>query len=76
MLMLTGWVSGLLDLGFRVDGFWTAFWGALVVSLVSLMLSIFVREQERAHRAPRLRWGSHASATPSSSRVRCRRPAS
>jgi putative membrane protein len=46
MLMLTGWVSGLLDLGFRVDGFWTAFWGALVVSLVSLMLSIFVREQE------------------------------
>jgi putative membrane protein len=53
VLMLTGWVSGLLDLGFRVDGFWPAFWGALVVSLVSLMLSIFVRKEERLT----VRWG-------------------
>ena len=27
MLMLTGWVSGLLNLGFYVDGFWDAFVG-------------------------------------------------
>ena len=47
MLLLTSSVSGVLDLGFHVDGFWTAFWGALVVSLVSLMLSIFVKEHER-----------------------------
>jgi putative membrane protein len=44
MLRLTSWVSGLLDLGFHVEGFWAAFLGALVVSVVSLMLSIFVEE--------------------------------
>jgi putative membrane protein len=41
MLRLTGWVSGLLDLGFYVDGFWPAFLGGLVVSIVSLLLSMF-----------------------------------
>ncbi len=41
MLLLTSWVSGLLDLGFYVDGFWSAFLGGLVVSIVSLLLSLF-----------------------------------
>ena len=41
MLLLTGWVSGLLDLGFYVDDFWSAFLGGLVVSIVSFLLSIF-----------------------------------
>jgi putative membrane protein len=41
MLRLTGWVSGLLGLGFYVDGFWPALVGGLIVSIVSLMLSIF-----------------------------------
>ena len=41
MLRLTSWVSGLLDLGFHVDGFWPAFFGGLVVSVVSLLLSLF-----------------------------------
>lgn len=42
MLLLTGWVSGLLDLGFYVGGFWDAFFGGLVVSIVSLLLSMFM----------------------------------
>ena len=29
--------------GFHVDGFWTAFWGAIVISLVSWILSAFFR---------------------------------
>ena len=41
MLLLTGWVSGLLAPGFHVDGFWDAFLGGLIVSIVSLLLSIF-----------------------------------
>jgi putative membrane protein len=45
MLMLTSWVSGMLDLGFHVTGFWPAFLGGLVISLVSLMLSLFVGAQ-------------------------------
>ena len=42
MLRLTGWVSGLLDLGFYVEGFWDAFWGGLIVSIVSFLLSMFM----------------------------------
>lgn len=41
MLLLTGWVSGLLDLGFHVSGFWAAFRGGLVVTIISLLLSVF-----------------------------------
>lgn len=43
MLWLTSTLSESLGLGFRVDGFWAAFWGALVVSLVSFALSMFVK---------------------------------
>ena len=33
--------------GFYVDGFWAAFLGALIVSIVSLILSAFVREPKK-----------------------------
>jgi putative membrane protein len=42
LLWLTSTISNSLGLGFTVSGFWAAFLGALVVSLVSLLLSIFV----------------------------------
>lgn len=35
MLWLASWTAGKLDLGFHVAGFWPAFWGAIVVSIVS-----------------------------------------
>jgi putative membrane protein len=41
MLLLTGWVSGIFNLGFYVEGFWDAFFGGLIVSIVSLLLSMF-----------------------------------
>ena len=47
MLMLTGWISDRLNLGLHVAGFWSAFWGGLVVSIVSLTLSIFVNSRRR-----------------------------
>lgn len=43
MLWLTSQLSQALGLGFRVDGFGAAFLGALVVSIVSLVLSMMVR---------------------------------
>jgi putative membrane protein len=43
MLWLTSTLAGALGLGFRVAGFWPAFWGALVVSIVSTLLSMSVR---------------------------------
>ena len=47
MLWLTSAISDALDLGFRVDGFRAAFLGAFVVSVVSLMLSLFVESGAR-----------------------------
>jgi putative membrane protein len=47
MLWLTGWISERLNLGLHVAGFWPAFWGGLVVSIVSLLLSLFVRSHRR-----------------------------
>lgn len=45
MLWLTSSLSGALGLGFHVGGFVPAFWGALVVSLVSTLLGILIRER-------------------------------
>ena len=45
MLWLTSSVSVGLGLGFHVAGFWAAFWGALVVSVTSALLSRFVIER-------------------------------
>jgi putative membrane protein len=39
LLWFTSWLAGLLDLGWSVDGFWSAFWGALIVSVVSFILN-------------------------------------
>jgi putative membrane protein len=42
MLWLTSWVAGKLNEPFHVTGFWPAFWGAIIVGLVSWPLSIVV----------------------------------
>src|SRR5260221_14072748 len=44
MLWLTSSLSEALGLGFHVEGFWPAFWGALVVSIVSMVLSLVVKD--------------------------------
>ena len=46
MLWLTSRLSGALGLGFHVAGFWPAFWGALVVSLVGMALNAVLRRQK------------------------------
>jgi len=38
MLLLTSWIADKLDLGFHVDGFWTALWGSIVISICSVVL--------------------------------------
>jgi putative membrane protein len=43
ILMLLGSLSQRLGLGFHVDGFFAAFVGALIVTVVSFVLSIFVK---------------------------------
>jgi putative membrane protein len=47
LLWLTSSLSGALGLGFHVSGFWAAFFGALVVSIVSTLLSMMVGGSKR-----------------------------
>lgn len=35
MLLLTGWLAEQLEIGFRVNGFWVAVGGAIVITLVT-----------------------------------------
>jgi putative membrane protein len=42
MLGLTSWLSTRFGLRFEVHGFWAAFWGALVVSVVSFLLTMLI----------------------------------
>jgi putative membrane protein len=48
MLMLTSWVADQIDLGFNVDGFWTALWGSIVISLASIILEAIFPHPDRA----------------------------
>jgi putative membrane protein len=44
-LLLASWIAtDILDIGFYVDGFWPALFGGLIVSVVSFVLSLFVKE--------------------------------
>lgn len=48
MLFINGlvfWAAGQLVPGFSVDGYWPAFWGAIVVSVVSWLLSALVSDE-------------------------------
>lgn len=40
-------LTALLVKGFVVEGFWPAFWGALIISLVSTILNLWVSEEGR-----------------------------
>ena len=42
MLMLTSWLAQSLGIAFAVDGFWSALLGALIVSVVSGILSVLL----------------------------------
>ena len=50
LLLLTSTISDTLGLGFRVDGFVPALVGAVVVSVVSLALSMFVGSTDTPQR--------------------------
>jgi len=43
MLMLSAWVSGFLGFGLVVDDFWIGVLGAIVLSIVSWLLSLILR---------------------------------
>jgi len=50
MLMLTGWISDQVGLGYHVEGFWTAVGGAIVVTLATWALEIVLPDGKRVRR--------------------------
>jgi putative membrane protein len=52
LLWLTSVVAGDLTLPFHVTGFWPAFWGAIVVGLVSWVLNLLIGDDRRRKNEP------------------------
>lgn len=51
MFWLTGQIGQWFDLGLSVDGFWPAFLGGLIVSVVSIVLSLIFKDELKGKRA-------------------------
>ncbi len=47
MLLLTSWIGTQLKIGFTIDSFISALLGAIVISVLSSVLSFFIRENRR-----------------------------
>ena len=51
LLALTAWFLGRFDsIQFRIDGFWDAFFGAVIISIVSFVLTRFIDPRKMARR--------------------------
>ena len=46
MLLLTGWIAGQADIGFHVDGFWTALLGSIIITLVTGFIDVAVLDDD------------------------------
>ena len=44
LFYLTGWVGSQFGWGLSISGFWAAFFGALVVSVVSIFLNLILKD--------------------------------
>ncbi|MFI7077862.1 phage holin family protein [Micromonospora sp. NPDC049903] len=45
LFLLTDWIAGTLRLPFHVDGFWPAFWGAIVMAVATWLISVVVPDR-------------------------------
>ena len=52
LFMLAGYIGTAFGVGFLVDGWWTAFLGSLVVSIVSVVLTLIFKDERRPQRKP------------------------
>jgi putative membrane protein len=53
LLLASSIAVNWFNVGFYVDGFWSAFLGALIVSIVTVILSALVREDDKTDRFTR-----------------------
>jgi len=52
LLWLTSVIAGHLKLPFHVTGFWPAFWGAIIVGLVSWLLNLLIGDRRARNQEP------------------------
>ena len=51
LLALTAWIAGKFDsIRFDIDGFWAAFFGAIIISIVSFVLTQVINPQKVARK--------------------------
>jgi putative membrane protein len=43
LLLLVAWLSSLLGFGLVIDSFWSGFWGALVLAVISWIMGLVLR---------------------------------
>jgi putative membrane protein len=56
MLTLTSWICDKLDVGFNVDGFWTAVFGGFVITVVSWIVGQVLPQNDRRWHYERRTW--------------------
>ncbi|MFC6158242.1 phage holin family protein [Kribbella sp. NPDC058693] len=49
MLWLTSWITGKLDVQFHVDGFWAALFGALIITVVGMIINLVLPDKAEVH---------------------------
>ncbi len=51
LLALTAWIAGKFDsIHFSIDGFWSAFFGAIIISVVSFFISMVINPNKVGRR--------------------------
>lgn len=50
LFYFAGYIGRAFGVGFIVDGFWSAFLGSLIVSIISIVLSLFFRDDRKRER--------------------------
>lgn len=45
LFLLVGWFAELVSLPFQVDGFWSGFWGAIIVAIVGFVLHLIIPDR-------------------------------
>jgi len=46
LLISSALANNVFGIGFYIEGFWPAFWGAIIVSIVSVVLNAVVRDDD------------------------------
>lgn len=46
LLISSAFANNVFGFGFYIEGFWSAFWGAIIVSIVSVVLNTVVRDDD------------------------------